>query len=59
MKTIVYYPPAKGVNSINTARSAWKRKIKIGKDQVEIETYKDIPTYNIPDSVETSLLSHL
>ncbi|MBR2100872.1 MAG: leucine-rich repeat domain-containing protein [Eubacterium sp.] len=54
MKTIVYYPPAKGVNFDKYGQvQLEKEKIKIGKDQVEIETYKDIPTYNIPDSVET------
>ena len=54
MKTIVYYPPAKGVNFDKYGQvQLEKEKIKIGKNQVEIETYKDIPTYNIPDSVET------
>ena len=54
MKTIVYYPPAKGVTFDKYGQVQLdKEKIKIGKDQVEIETYKDIPTYEIPDSVET------
>lgn len=53
MKTIVYYPPAKGVEFDKYGQVQLKKeKIKIGKDGEEIETYKDIPTYEIPDSVE-------
>ena len=54
MKTIVYYPPAKGVVFDKYGQvQLGKEKIKIGKNQDEVETYKDIPTYDIPDSVET------
>ena len=54
MKTIVYYPPAKGVTFDKYGQVQLKKeKIKIGKNQVEKETYKDIPTYDIPEGVET------
>ena len=54
MKTIVYYPPAKGVEFDKYGQvQLGKEKIKIGKNQTEVETYKDIPTYEIPDGVET------
>ena len=54
MKTIVYYPPAKGVEFDKYGQVQLdKEKIKIGKDNAEVETYKDIPTYDIPDTVET------
>lgn len=53
MKTIVYYPPAKGVEFDKYGQVQLKKeKIKIGKDKEEVETYKDIPTYEIPDEVE-------
>ncbi|MBE6741553.1 MAG: leucine-rich repeat domain-containing protein [Ruminococcaceae bacterium] len=53
MKTIVYYPPAKGVEFDKYGQVKLKKeKIKIGKDKEEVETYKDIPTYEIPDEVE-------
>ena len=52
-KTIVYYPPAKGVEFDKYGQVQLKKeKIKIGKDKEEVETYKDIPTYEIPDEVE-------
>ena len=54
MKTIVYYPPAKGVKFDKYGQvQLAKEKIKIGKDQAEVEHYKDCPTYEMPDTVET------
>ncbi len=54
MKTIVYYPPAKGVKFDKYGQVLLDtEKIKIGKNQEEIEHYKDVPTYDIPDGVET------